>query len=108
MHKTKFFSPFCINIKNKTCIYKFSKYFSPFLSIHQQRGENKSNNKDIYAIYIHEERDVKLAPHTYMQWRRDDKTLTHIKHNIQCISGDVKPPTHVYHIRKRGQALLYV
>ena len=41
--------------ENKTCIYELSKFFSPFLSIHQQRGENKSNNKDIYAIYIHEE-----------------------------------------------------
>ena len=36
-------------------MYKLSKFFSPILSIHQQMGENKSNNKDIYAIYIHEE-----------------------------------------------------
>ena len=32
----------------------------PFLSNHQQRGENKSNNKDIYAIYIHEEERRKV------------------------------------------------
>ena len=34
---------------------KLTKFFSPFLSIHQQRGEDKSNNKDVYVIYIHEE-----------------------------------------------------
>ena len=27
----------------------------PLFVNHQQRGENKSNNKDIYVIYIHEE-----------------------------------------------------
>ena len=37
-----------------------SKFLSPFLSNHQQRGENKSNNKDIYAIYIHEEERRKV------------------------------------------------
>ena len=26
------------------------------------------------------------------------------KHSIQCINRDVKPPTHVYHIKKRGQS----
>ena len=53
----------------QTCIYQTPKYLSPFLSIHQQRGTNNKkgiinnflplyinqNNKDIYAIYIHEE-----------------------------------------------------
>jgi len=39
---------------------KLFKYFSPFFSIHQQRSENKSNNKDINAIYIHEEERRKV------------------------------------------------
>ena len=30
------------------------------------------------------------------------------KHNIQCIDGDIKLPTHVYHIKKRGQVPQYV
>ena len=34
---------------------------SPLFVNHQQRGEIKQNNKDIYAIYIHEEEDAKLA-----------------------------------------------
>ena len=34
---------------------KLTKFCSPFLSIHQQRGEDKSNNKDVYALCIHEE-----------------------------------------------------
>ena len=43
--------------------YINSKSFSPFCVNHQQRGEIKQvKNKDKYAIYIHEERDVKLAP----------------------------------------------
>ena len=64
MHKHKSFSPFLYKTRKwkQTCIYKLIKYFSPFLSIHQQRGENKSTNNDIYVIYIHEERDVKSAP----------------------------------------------
>ena len=59
----------------------YLQYFSPFLSIikkgvkvntkqcspplcqkqNQQRGEFKSTNKEIYAIYIHEEEDAKLT-----------------------------------------------
>ena len=37
--------------------------FSPFLfeTKNQQRGEIKSTNKEIYAIYIHEEEDAKLT-----------------------------------------------
>ena len=46
--------------QHKTCIYKLTKFFSPFLSIHQQRGEGKTTNKDIYAIYIHEEERRKV------------------------------------------------
>ena len=42
-------------------------------------------------------RHVKLGPPAYMPYmRRDDKTLTHINHNIQYISGDVKLPLHTY------------
>ena len=40
---------------------KLSKFFSPFSSIHQQSDENKSNNKDIYVIYIHEEESRKVS-----------------------------------------------
>ena len=29
------------------------------------------------------------------------------KYNIQCINGNVKPPSHMYDIEKRGQALPY-
>ena len=112
---SKFFSqkpspPFCLNFQNHSphfvrcinsiymktqiCMYKL-KIFLPLFVNHQQRGENQINNKDIYAIYIHKVKDVKLAPlHTCITWRRDDKTLTHIKYNIQCKSGDVKLPLH--------------
>ena len=37
------------------------KIILPLFVNHQQRGEKQINNKDIYAIYIHDE-DVKLAP----------------------------------------------
>ena len=65
-----------MNKVRKTCIYTkiLLKYFSPFLSIINkgvkvnikqcsppQRGELKSINKEIYAIYIHEEEDAKLT-----------------------------------------------
>ena len=78
MHKPKVlflktFSPFlfklskyfirCINSiyeKTQICIYKL-KIFLPLFVNHQQRGENKSNNKDIYAIYIHEEERRKVS-----------------------------------------------
>ena len=77
MHKlTRFFSPSCINKilppflhktkhtymhkQGKKHAYINSKSFSPFLSNRQQRGENKSNNKDICAIYIHEEERRKV------------------------------------------------
>ena len=48
MHKTKFFSPFCINKtdmykqENKTCIYKLTKYLLlPLLSIINKGGEKQ-------------------------------------------------------------------
>ena len=50
-------------------------------------------------------RDVKLTPPAYMHYKEKgwlDPNLH--KHNIQCIDGDIKPPTHVYDIKKRGQA----
>ena len=81
------FSPFMYKSR-KTCIY--TKILLPFLSIInkgikvktkqcspslcQQRGEIKSTNKEIYAIYIHEEEDAKLTSlHTCITWRRDEK-----------------------------------
>ena len=77
MHKlTKFFSPFCINKtymhkkENKHAYNKLSKFFSPFLSIHQQSGENKSNNKNIYAIYIHEEERHEVSSPAYMHYMK--------------------------------------
>ena len=47
---------------NSKYTYINSKSFSLFFVNHQQRGEKQINNKDIYAIYTHEEEDVKLAP----------------------------------------------
>ena len=59
----------------KQCIYKLTKFFYLFLSIRQQRGEGNQTNKYVYAIYIHEEEDTKLASlHTCITWRRDDKS----------------------------------
>ena len=46
--------------QEKKHAYINSKSFFPFLSNHQQRGENKSKNKDIYAIYINEEERRKV------------------------------------------------
>ena len=41
--------------------YINSKFFSPFLSIINKGVKKQTNNKDVYAIYIHEEEDAKLA-----------------------------------------------
>ena len=93
---SKSFSPFCKNI-NSMYAYKLYKLkiIPPLFVNHQQRGEKQINNKDIYAIYIHEGEDAKLASlHTCITRRRDNKILTNAKHNIQCISGDVKLPLH--------------
>ena len=58
----------------KACIYKLISL--PLFVTHQQRDENKSNNK-IYMRYIFmKRRDVKLTPPAYMHYmKRDDKTL---------------------------------
>ena len=75
----------------KTCIY--TQILLPLFVNHQQRVQSKINqtnfsppfcqkqrnqggviNKDVYAIYIHEEEDAKLASlHIYITWKRDDK-----------------------------------
>ena len=83
---------------------------SPLFVKSSTKGRKQIKTIKIYVWYTFmKKRDVKLTPlHTCITWRRDDKILTHIKYNIQCISGDVKPPTHVYHIKMRGQALQYV
>ena len=46
---------------------KLTKFFSLVLSIHQQRGEGwgQSNNKDVYAIYIHEKERRKVSSHLH-------------------------------------------
>ena len=57
-------------------VYIKLKIFLPLFVNHQQRGKIKQiKNKDIYAIYINEEEDAKWASlHTYIIWRRDDKS----------------------------------
>ena len=58
--------------KHIACIYKLSKFFSPFCQL-LNKGVKTNNKKDVYAIYIIKRRDVKLAPlHTCITWRRDD------------------------------------
>ena len=54
-------------------------------------------------------KDVKLTPPAYMHYM-EKGWLDPNPHNrkIQCIDKDVKPPTNVYHIRKRSQAPQYV
>ena len=60
----KYFSPF-LSIINKGFKVKANqnKFFSPFFCQKQKksRRDNKSITKRLYAIYIHEEEDVKLA-----------------------------------------------
>ena len=53
-------------------------------------------------------RDVKLIPPAYMHYMKKGwlDPNPH-KHNIQCIMEMISSPTHVYHIKKRGQALQY-
>ena len=86
------FPPFCIKQGNDinmhtciyktlnmhTCIYKTPKYFSPFLSIHQQRSINKISKTIFYSFLLKQtiklymlytfmkKRDVKLTPPAYM------------------------------------------
>ena len=58
----QYFSPF-LSIINKGVKVK-TKQRSPPLCVknkNQQIGEIKSTNKEIYAIYIHEEEDAKLT-----------------------------------------------
>ena len=58
MHKLNINS-ICAN--TQICIYKL-KIFLPLFVNHQQRGKMKQiKNKNIYAIYIHEDEDAKLA-----------------------------------------------
>ena len=53
--------------------YINSKFFSPFLSIHQQRGEANQTIK-MYMLYTFmKRRDVKLTLLTYMHYmKRND------------------------------------
>ena len=51
-----------------TCIYKLSKFFSPFLPIHQQRGEDNQIVKMYMRYTFMNRRDDKLAPLTYMHY----------------------------------------
>ena len=113
---SKSFFPFCKNIrcinsiyaKTQICIYKL-KIFLPLFVNHQQRSKNQINNKDIYAIYIHEEEDAKLTfLHTCITWRRDDKALTYVR--VKYVMHKWKseaPPTHVYRIKKSCQPPQY-
>ena len=53
------------------------------MSIHQQRGENKLNNKDINAIYIHEEEKREVSsPYIHALHENEMTNPNHITHNI--------------------------
>ena len=47
-------------------MYKLSK--SPFLSIHQQRGEDNQTIKMYMRYTFMKRRDVKFAPHVHMYY----------------------------------------
>jgi len=52
----------------EACIYKLTKFFSPFLSIHQQRGEDNQTIKMYMRYTFMKRRDDKLAPLAYMHY----------------------------------------
>ena len=54
--------PFCIKQGDEINMHIYIKYFSAFLSNHQQKGENKSNSKDICDIIHEEERREVSSP----------------------------------------------
>ena len=77
-----FSPPFC-QLINKGAQNKLQRNFLIFV---------KSNNKVIYMRYTFmKKRDVKLTPPAYMRYMKKELLdPDHIKHNIQCISGNVK------------------
>ena len=61
----------------------------------------------VYAIYIHEEEDVKLP---YIDTLHEGGMTSPNSHNVHYAMHKRRceaPPTHVYHIKKRCQAPQY-
>ena len=66
----------CIKLNKHICInkeinmHRLTKFFFPFLSLHQQRVEDNQTIK-MYITFM-KRRDVKLAPPVYMHYMETD------------------------------------
>ena len=81
----------------------------PLLSI-INKGVKTNQTINIYMRYIFmKKRDVKLTPLTYMHlYEKRWLNPNHIKHNMQCIKGDVKLLLHTCTTLTLGSQYTYV